>query len=99
MTAAHRPVVTDCDRLHDVADPRRDRVTRLPPSPQARAYLDHARRLDTLAAQQQAWEERQRDAIHNRMPPAALRPAPIRCPRPLWMRLVESVRGAFGGAR
>lgn len=95
MTTAHRPIVTDCDRLHDVADPRRDRITRIPPSPQARAYLDHGRRLDTLAMQQRAWEQRQRDALFDRRPPAALRPAPIRCCRPRWRRLVDALQALF----
>lgn len=71
-----RPVIIDCDRLRDVTPLPRTRS--IPMSREARNYLDHARRLDTLSAIELAHDQRAASRQWDRAPITALNPAPIR---------------------
>lgn len=92
MTTTHRPVVVDIDNLRDVTERRTHRVLL---SRQAREDMDTCEREQALAAQQRAWEWRQRDRLMDRCPPSALAPV-VRCrPVSVWVRCVQAVRNLF----
>lgn len=83
----------DIDHLQDVpgARIRRERVLTL--SPAARAYLDHARRVDLVQALEAAHIVRAREAQWDRCPPGALAPVPCR-PLPWWRRMLDAMKDA-----